>query len=143
MNGPREDRPRVLGIDPGTKRTGLAISDPLGVTAQGLETFVAGRGMGLIDHLRNLIEQYGVLVVVVGMPLSMSGKDIEGTERSRRLADRITGELGVEVEMRDERMTSLESERVLRQGGRIRDRGDVDRMAATLLLQSYLDERGG
>jgi len=131
---------RVIAIDPGTKRVGLAMSDPLGVTAQGLETFEAGRGRELIDHVRALIEESGATTVVVGLPLSMAGGEIEGSERSRALAARLREKLGVEVVLRDERMTSLEAERVLAEGERKSEKGDVDRLAAVLLLQSYLEE---
>lgn len=132
---------RVLAIDPGTKRTGLAMSDPLGMTAQGLDTFAAGAGKDLLDHLGGLIELYGIATVVVGLPLSMQGKDIEGSVRSRSLAARITERFGIDVRLMDERMTSLEAERVLRSGDRSFDRGDIDKLSAMLLLQSYLDER--
>jgi putative Holliday junction resolvase len=140
MPGVRELNYRVLGIDPGAKRIGLAISDPLGVSAQGLETFEVDSGVEFVDYLRDLIGRCNVRVVVLGMPLSMSGGEIEGTERSRALAERIRAICQVEVVLRDERMTSLEAERVLEQAGRIRDAGDVDRLAAVLLLQGYLDE---
>lgn len=150
-------RDRILGIDPGTKRCGLAVSDELGVTAQGLDTFVVAGGADFVDHVKKLIAEYTVARIIVGMPLSMSGNAIEGTERSRELAGRIERECGVAVELRDERMTSREAERVLEAGGRgqgasrraVRtaarkhDAGDIDRLAAVLLLQSYLDERNG
>jgi putative Holliday junction resolvase len=132
---------RVLAIDPGTKRTGLAMSDPLGMTAQGLDTFEAGAGKDLLDHLGGLVEFHGIDTVVVGLPLSMQGKDIEGSGRSRALAARIAERFGLEVRLMDERMTSLEAERVLRSGDRGFDRGDIDKLSAMLLLQSYLDER--
>ena len=80
---------RVLAIDPGTKRIGLAVSDPLGITAQGLDTFEAGAGKDFLDHLGGLVELHGIDTVVVGLPLSMQGKDIEGSGRSRALASRI------------------------------------------------------
>ncbi|MFA4947716.1 MAG: Holliday junction resolvase RuvX [Candidatus Krumholzibacteriia bacterium] len=132
---------RVLAIDPGSKRTGLAMSDPLGMTAQGLDTFEAGAGKTFLDHLGGLIELHGIDRVVVGLPLSMQGKDIEGSVRARALAARITERFGLDVHLMDERMTSLEAERVLRSGDRSFDRGDIDKLSAMLLLQSYLDER--
>jgi putative Holliday junction resolvase len=132
---------RVLAIDLGSKRTGLAMSDPLGMTAQGLDTFETGAGKDLLDHLGGLIELHGIDRVVVGLPLSMQGKDIEGSGRSRALAARIMQRFGLEVRLMDERMTSLEAERVLRSGDRSFDRGDIDKLSAMLLLQSYLDER--
>lgn len=140
MNEPGALPPRVLAIDPGTKRIGLAVSDPLGITAQGIDTFAVGGGRDFFLFLRRLIEDNDVKVVVVGMPLSMSGGEIEGTARSREMAERIRGGGGVEVVLRDERMTSLEAERILEEGGGGRAAGDVDRLAAVLLLQSYLDE---
>jgi putative Holliday junction resolvase len=134
---------RVLGIDPGTKRTGLAVSDELGLTAQGLETFEGGTGVGLMDHLRSLIERYGIRTVVIGLPLSMKGADIEGSVRSRRLASRIENRLSVETVLVDERMTSLEAERILESGEHDFERGDIDKLSAVLLLQSYLDGGSG
>jgi putative Holliday junction resolvase len=148
---------RVLGIDPGTKRFGLAVSDELGVTAQALETFIVAEGVDFIDHVKKLVAEYAIGEIVLGLPLSMSGNDIEGTRRSRELARRITRECRVEVILRDERMTSREAERKLgssgghgqrkarrgaRAGGRKYEAGDIDRLAA-VVLQSYLDERNG
>jgi putative Holliday junction resolvase len=132
---------RVLAIDPGTKRTGLAVSDPLGMTAQGLDTFVESAGKTFLDHLGGLIDLLEIGAVVVGLPLSMQGKDIEGSGRSRALAALITERFGLDVRLMDERMTSLEAERVLRSGDRSFERGDIDKLSAMLLLQSYLDER--
>ncbi|MDD3642966.1 MAG: Holliday junction resolvase RuvX [Candidatus Krumholzibacteria bacterium] len=134
---------RVLGVDPGTKRTGLAISDELGFTAQGLPTFERGGAKDLVAHIAAIAAAHGVDEVVVGLPLSMSGGDIEGSVRSRELAGLIERECGLKTVLRDERMTSLEAERVMRREGRIRSAADIDRLAAVLLLQGYLDERSG
>jgi putative Holliday junction resolvase len=133
---------RVLGVDPGTKRTGLAVSDGLGLTAQGLPTFEGGP-KELAARISAIAAEYGVDCVVVGLPLSMSGGEIEGTRRSRELAALIESECGLDVILRDERMTSLEAERVMRHEGRIRNAADIDRLAAVILLQGYLDERSG
>lgn len=140
MAGKMQRHGRIIAIDPGAKRVGLAMSDPLGVTAQGLETFETGRGSELIDHLRALVEGSGATTIVVGLPLSMAGGEIEGSGRARSLAAEIQEKLGIEVVLRDERMTSLEAERVLAGGDRRSEKGDVDRLAAVLLLQSYLEE---
>jgi len=131
---------RILGIDPGLKRIGLAVSDPLGITAQGLDTFEATSGIDFLDYLSSLFEEYGIGEVVVGMPLSMSGGDIEGTGKARELAERIQTRFGVRVVLRDERMTSLEAERYLKERGN-RKAKDIDRLAAVFILQTYLDER--
>ena len=136
---------RVLGIDPGTKRVGFAVSDALGVTAQGMETFIRRDGGmdELIAHIGKLIEEYGIGTVVIGLPLSMSGNEIEGSRRARDLASAIEKRLGVEVVLRDERMTSLEAERLMRSNGSVKRPQDIDRLSAVLILQGYLDEDRG
>ncbi len=138
QNGGRK-KARILGIDPGTRRVGLAVSDELGVTAQGLDTYNITTDEAFRVFLKELVSRYNIGVVVLGMPLSMSGGEIEGTERSRELASFIERECGARVELVDERLTSLEAERVLKKQGRIREAGDIDRLAAVLLLQGYLD----
>lgn len=132
---------RVLAIDPGTKRTGLAVSDELGITAQGLETYTGSR-QELVEHIGRLAGEYGIIAVVIGLPLSMSGEELEGAGRSRELAAAIENEYRIDVVLRDERMTSLEAERIMKLEGRIKNAGDIDRLAAVLLLSSYLEERG-
>ncbi|RKZ06061.1 Holliday junction resolvase RuvX, partial [bacterium] len=132
-----EEMKRVLGIDPGTKRVGFAVSDALGVTAQGMETFVRRDGGmdELIAYIGKLIEEYGIGTVVIGLPLSMSGNEIEGSRRARDLASAIERRLGVEVVLRDERMTSLEAERLMRSNGSVKRPQDIDRLSAVLILQ--------
>jgi len=132
---------RVLAIDPGAKRTGLAVSDELGITAQGLETYTGSRE-SLVEHIGRLAEEYDIITVVIGLPLSMSGVELENAGLSRDLAAAIEKEYGIEVVLRDERMTSLEAERVMKQEGRIKKAGDIDRLSAVLLLSTYLEERG-
>ena len=132
---------RILAIDPGTKRTGIAITDELGITAQGIETYEETREKSLLARIVELIDEYSVSTVVVGLPLSMSGGEIEGTERSRILAADIEKKAGICVILRDERMTSLEVERVMKREGRIKKAGDIDRLSAVILLQSYLEEK--
>lgn len=139
MKDSNSENDRILGIDPGTKRVGFAVSDELGVTAQGLDTYNITTDEAFRVFLKQLCSRYNIGVVVLGKPLSMSGGEIEGTERSRELASFIERECGARVVLVDERMTSLEAERVLREQGRIREAGDIDRLAAVLLLQGYLD----
>jgi putative Holliday junction resolvase len=109
------------------------------VIAQGLDTFIKGKGKDLIDYIEELAEEYIFSTVVIGMPLSMSGNEIKGSERSRALASSIKARIDTEIVFIDERMSSLESERILKQAGRIRDKGDIDKVSAILILQSYLD----
>ncbi len=134
---------RALAIDPGERRVGLALSDELGVTAQGLDTFETRGGGDLLAHLGGLIAEHGVETVVVGEPRSLAGGEIEGTGRARELAEAIRGRFGVEVVLADERMTSKEAERILAAGDRRHGKKDIDKLAAVLLLQGYLDGRSG
>lgn len=132
------DTIRILGIDPGTRRVGIAVSDPLGITAQGLDTFDR-RGGDVIDRVRELVETYGVTEIVVGHPLSMSGTHSETTRMAEALAGAIGDRTGLRVTLWDERLTSAEARRTL--AGRRAGKGDVDRVAAVLILQSFLDAR--
>lgn len=140
MHESNEKIGRALAIDPGAKRVGIAVSDELGITAQGLETFEIGKGKDLLAYLGELLGRYQICTVIVGLPLSMGGKDIEGSARSRELAAKIEERFGIEVVLMDERMTSLEAERILKSGERSFERRDIDKLSAVLLLQSYLDE---
>ena len=74
---------RVLAIDPGERRVGLAVSDPLGITAQGLPTFDRRKGE-LVDHVGGITREYGVTRIVIGNPLSLSGRESEGSVRAPR-----------------------------------------------------------
>lgn len=136
--GPAE-RPRILAIDPGERRVGLAVSDPLGITAQGLPTFDR-RGGDWIEHVRALVADYGVARVVMGHPRALSGRDTAATRLAEEMAAVLSRELGLPVEMWDERLSSAEASRTLR-GTRAR-KGAVDRLAAVLILQGYLDAHG-
>ncbi|HZD24413.1 MAG TPA: Holliday junction resolvase RuvX [Acidimicrobiia bacterium] len=129
---------RILGIDYGTQRIGLAISDSLGLTARPLE--VVGRGE-LSGTLRRIDREYGVERVVVGLPTGLSGKEGTSAEGARQLGDEVGKALGVDVEYVDERFTSRIAEGALLESGmKRRDRkGTVDKVAAAIILQTYLD----
>lgn len=128
---------RVLAIDPGERRVGLAVSDPERRVAHGLDTFEAAHGRNLVDHLRELLRAYDVECIVVGQPLTMAGRVGAAAQRAGRLARRLRRELGIDVELWDERLTTAQGERLLR--GEKAPRAARDRIAATLILQSYLD----
>jgi putative Holliday junction resolvase len=127
---------RVLAIDPGERRAGLAVSDPLGITAQGLPTFDRKSG-DLHAHIELLVREYDVTRIVVGNPISMSGRESEGSGRARALASELEERLSLPVELWDERLSSAEAHRVL--AGSKADKGAVDRVAAVIILQGYLD----
>ncbi len=129
---------RVLAIDPGERRVGLAVSDPLGITAQGLATFDRRSG-DLLAHIELIARDYEVTRLVVGNPMSLSGRESEGSALARALAAELGKRLSLPVELWDERLSSAEAHRVLAGSGSRAGKGAVDRIAAVLILQGYLD----
>lgn len=138
---PTPHRGRILALDLGRKRIGLAISDELGITAQGLETLERTGRRDDVEALRRLTVQYGVTSILMGDPLHMSGEASRQGEYTREFARELEYKTGLPVTFRDERWTSREAERVLRGSGIAH--GDrkptIDRLSAVILLQSYLD----
>ena len=132
---------RVLALDFGKRRIGLALSDELGITAQGLETLERTRIREDIARLSKLIVEKNVSLLLMGNPLHMSGHAGRQTEYARDFAHRLTSATGIPVEFWDERLTSVQAERVLRESGiSIQKRAAaVDQLAAVILLESYLD----
>ncbi len=135
MSAERGER-RILALDPGERRVGMAVSDPLGITAQGLPTFDR-RGGDLVARIREVVSEYGVERLVVGHPIGLSGRETEASQDAEALADRLRAQTGLPVDLWDERLSSTEAQRVL--AGRRAAKGDVDRVAAVLILQGYLD----
>ncbi len=134
-------RGAILAIDPGERRVGLAVSDPGRKVALGLPTFAAAHGRNLVDHLRELLRAYAVERIVVGYPLTLAGAPGSAARRAAALARRLRRELGLDVVLWDERLTTVQAERILRGSGA--PRGARDRLAATLILQSYLERTEG
>ena len=132
---------RILAIDFGTKRMGLAVSDALGMTAQGLPTLERTRVSDDLTHIQELVEEYSAERVIVGNPIGHGGGETAMSQRAAEFVDKLRRQLGCPVDLWDERLTSVEANRMLRESGiSIRKRRHaVDRVAATLLLQSYLD----
>ena len=135
MNG------RVLALDLGKRRIGLALSDELGITAQGLQTLERSNIREDLAKLAALALEKNVGLILMGNPLHMSGRESRQSEYTREFAERLKAATGLPVEFRDERLTTVEAERVLRQSGiSIQKRANaVDRLAAVILLESYLD----
>ena len=131
--------PRILAIDPGARRVGLAISDELGITAQGLETFDKKTG-DLMDHLAGLFSDYRIDRVVVGYPVSLSGHANETSRLSKSLALEIQKRFGLVVKLWDERFSSKEARRTV--AGNTRDKKRVDKIAAVLILQGFMETGG-
>lgn len=134
---------RILALDVGSRTIGLAVSDPLGITAQGLETVRRRNLRSDLEHLERVVEQYQVAELVVGNPLRFSGQAGTQSEKVAAFAERLRARFSLPLHLWDERLTSAEANRLLRQTDMsIRRRGQVvDRLAATLILQSFLDAR--
>jgi len=132
---------RILALDLGKKRIGLAISDPLGITAQGLPNLDRSNKRTDLAALGALILDRGVGLILMGNPMNMSGKEGRQSAWVREFAAALELHTGLPVKFWDERLTSVEAGRVLRSSGiSIRKRAAaVDRLSAVILLQSYLD----
>jgi putative Holliday junction resolvase len=139
---PQQSR-RILALDVGKKRIGLAVSDELGFTAQGLETFQRNRIRDDLARLEELTRKLDIGTLLIGKPLHMSGDESRQSEYTREFADRLATQTSLPVVFWDERLTSAEAERTLRETGASLDqkKKSVDRLAAMLLLESYLEFR--
>ena len=134
---------RILALDVGARKIGLAVSDPLGITAQGLDTLRRSNKRTDLAHLESLIAEFQVAEIVVGYPLRMSGQPGAQAEKVSAFAEELRRRFGLPVHLWDERLTSAQANRVLRQSEiSIRRRGlAVDRLAAVLILQNFLESR--
>jgi putative Holliday junction resolvase len=132
---------RILALDLGKKRIGLAISDPLGITAQGLPNLVRVRKRADFAALEQLIRERQVGLILMGNPINMRGDEGRQSGWVREFAQALEARTGLPVKLWDERLTSVEANRVLRSSGiSIEKRAAaVDRLSAVILLQSYLD----
>jgi putative Holliday junction resolvase len=132
---------RILALDPGTKRIGIAVSDELKVIAQPLEFIAAEPFADVLARLRELINDKQVELILVGMPRNMDGSYGPAALKVQDFVAALKGALTVPIRTWDERLTSAQANRVLIQGNVPRDKRKekVDKMAAAILLQSYLD----
>ena len=134
---------RVLGLDVGSRRIGLAVSDPLGITAQGLETLERKNKRHDFEQLKRVIRRHEVKEIVVGLPLRMSGAEGIQSDKMNLFAEELRQRFRLPVHLWDERLTSAEANRLLRETDlSIEKRGKaVDRMAAILILQGWMEFR--
>ena len=132
---------RILALDLGKKRIGLAISDPLGITAQGLPNLIRSNKRTDLAALEQLAREREVSLFLMGNPMNMGGLEGRQSGWVREFAAALEGQTGLPVKLWDERLTSVEAGRVLRASGiSIEKRAKaVDRLSAVILLQSYLD----
>ena len=134
---------RIIAIDYGAKRTGIAVTDPLGIIAQPLETVATHT---LMDFLRGYIARESVERIIVGLPKQMDGSNSENFQRIEPFINRLRKELpSIPVEYYDERFTSVLAHRAMIDGGvgkmARRDKAMVDRISAAIILQGYMDSK--
>jgi len=136
---------RILAIDPGTVRLGLALSDPSGTIAQPLGVLVRRSEAEDLRALTELAERHEVGQIVIGLPRLMDGRLDTEAQKAQAFGAQVARATGRPVAYWDERLTTVAAERYLIEQGkrRAKRRQEIDRMAATLLLQGYLDYRAG
>ncbi len=137
---------RIMGLDFGSKTVGVAISDPLLITAQGIEIIRRKEENKLrqtLARIEALIEEYGVDMIVLGLPKNMNDTLGERAQLSLEFKEKLERRTGLSVVMWDERLTTVAADRAMKEAGiRREDRKDyVDKIAACLILQGYLDQR--
>lgn len=134
---------RILGVDYGTVRIGLALSDPTGLLAQGLSVLQRKSDAAAVTEIVRIIRERDVNAVVVGLPRNMNGSYGEKAELCRVFADKIREACGLPVDLYDERLTTVAAERMLigADVSRKKRKQVIDAVAATVLLQSYLDHQ--
>ncbi len=134
---------RILGLDMGSKRIGVALSDELGFTAQGLETLVRKGLERDLEHICALVSQYSVEEIVVGVPYNMNGSEGPQVKMVRDMIQLVADRTGVPVREWDERLSTVAAERTLLEAdmSRAKRRKVIDKVAAVIILQGYLDSR--
>lgn len=129
----------ILAVDHGERRTGVAISDPLGFTAQPVELIEQPDRRLLIERVKHLVEEHHATKIVVGLPLNMDGSEGPRAEAVRGFGEALARATGLSVEYFDERLTSRQAERILAGRKRADKKKAGDVIAAQILLQCYLD----
>ncbi|NMB21220.1 MAG: Holliday junction resolvase RuvX [Firmicutes bacterium] len=134
---------RILGLDVGTKTIGVAVSDPMGWTAQGITVIRRSSKERDLEELQSLLDEYGVTKFVVGLPRRTDGSYGPEAEKIYEFGSELEREFGLPVEYWDERFSTVAAERILLEGdvSRAKRRQVVDKVAATVILQAYLDRK--
>jgi len=134
---------KILAIDLGEVRVGFAESDALGITAQGLESYYIKDHEDLIRHVQDIRDRDEIAEIVIGLPLNMDGSEGKKAIEARDFAAKLNSALGVPVHLWDERLTTAAVQRVMIHANTSRQKrkNKIDKLAAQLILQGYLDSR--
>ena len=130
---------RIMGVDIGEKRIGIAVSDLLGMTAQGIETYTR-TGTGDAEYIAHKAKELGAELIVAGLPLNMNGSEGPSAIKAREFMSQVEA-LGMDIRFQDERLSTVSAERTLLEAdmSRKKRRMVIDKLAAVYILQTYLD----
>jgi len=131
---------RLLGVDHGDRRIGLALSDPIPMIASPLKTILVNNHQDAINAILDIVKEYDIVLVVIGLPIGMKGNETAQTKHVQKFADDLV-ENGIKVAMQDERLTSVSAKKsIIEQNKKpSKEKGLVDQIAAAILLQQYID----
>ena len=133
---------RIIGLDYGEARTGVAVSDLLGITAQGVTSIKHSSDKELIEQLKQIFKEYDPEKIIIGLPLNMNATSGDRVKKTKRFIYKLKKEFEIEVETIDERLTTVASHKTMTELGVSKDKKKqiVDMMSAVLILQMYLDK---
>ena len=134
-------RKRILGLDFGEKRIGVALSDELGITAQGQPTIEVKSARDSLSQLRSLLDKYNISRIIIGLPKNMDGSLGPKSEETLHFSDRLREQTNIPITLWDERLTTKMAEQSMLEGdlSRAKRKRRIDMISAQLILQSYLD----
>ena len=134
---------RIIGLDYGEARTGVAVSDLLGITAQGVTSIKHKSDKELLEKLSEIIKEYSPEKIIIGLPLNMNATKGPRVEKTLKFVEKLKDKFGIEIETVDERLTTVASHRTMTELGtnKNKKKNIVDMMSAVLILQMYLDKK--
>jgi len=139
------DMTRIAGLDVGERTIGIAVSDLLGITAQGLDTIRRSDPEADLEQMVNILKNYDVNLVVIGLPKNMNNTIGPSAERAKEFGDELSKRTGIEIKYWDERLTTVSAQKTLLEGdvSRKKRKQVVDKIAAVMILQNYMDSNKG
>lgn len=132
---------RILGLDIGEKRIGIAVSDGLNITAQGIGVIERKNLKEDFKKINEVVTEYAVIKIIMGLPLNMNGSEGKSAKLAMDFASNLKEKIPIDIEMIDERLTTKQGERILLEAdiSRKKRKKNIDKIAAQLILQNYLD----
>ena len=133
--------PRILGLDIGERRIGVALSDAMNIIAMGMDTIDRKNEKNVVEKIKKIVEQHDVSKIIVGMPFNMNGTKGDSARSVESFIESLKKEIFVEIEFLDERLTTVQGERILLEAdiSRAKRRLSIDKISSQIILQTYLD----